>query len=232
MTAVSGSPAFVSPGRRFDPTQLPGFPPGYGQFFGPGTGGFITHDEIPADPNCVALALRNPAAIYAAASPANTPRCAPAGGHVGPGGIGPLTLGETEDRVRVALGPPQAIKRGFLRYCVAGNGMLLDGEAGDRSGSFGAGGRAPSVLILTTSPTFVVSGRHRLAVAVNTPLRTIRHAFPHARTVAHLRMTSVLALRHGVIAGVARGRAAYLATYAPGAIRSVAALAGYLRRAA
>lgn len=49
----------------FDPTTLPFFPPAYKQEFGPGTGGVITHDDVPVDPTCVALAERDPAAVYA-----------------------------------------------------------------------------------------------------------------------------------------------------------------------
>jgi hypothetical protein len=47
---------FTVAGQTFDPTSLPGFPPGYGQDFGPGTGGFITHNDVPADPQCAAPA--------------------------------------------------------------------------------------------------------------------------------------------------------------------------------
>src|SRR5256714_6708923 len=40
-------------GHTSDPGSLPGIPPDQARFFGPGTGGFITHDEVPADPRCV-----------------------------------------------------------------------------------------------------------------------------------------------------------------------------------
>lgn len=43
---------FTVAGRTFDPRTLPGFPPQYDRYFGPGTGGFITHDDVPADPSC------------------------------------------------------------------------------------------------------------------------------------------------------------------------------------
>ena len=55
-------------GQTFDPTQLPGFPSAWGPYFGPGTGGFETHDEIPVDPACVALAAREQ--VYAPPQPA------------------------------------------------------------------------------------------------------------------------------------------------------------------
>ncbi len=43
---------FTVAGQTFDPTSLPGFPARYRRYFGPGTGGFITHDDVPADPSC------------------------------------------------------------------------------------------------------------------------------------------------------------------------------------
>lgn len=56
---------FTVAGHTFDPRTLPGFPPAYRRYFGPGTGGFITHNGIPADPPCAARARRAPAAIFA-----------------------------------------------------------------------------------------------------------------------------------------------------------------------
>jgi hypothetical protein len=43
---------FTVAGHTFDPRTLPGFPAQYDRDFGPGTGGFITHDDVPADPSC------------------------------------------------------------------------------------------------------------------------------------------------------------------------------------
>jgi hypothetical protein len=51
-------------GKTGDPTTLPGFPPELKPFFGPGRGGFRTHNDIPARPDCVAKANSNPVAIY------------------------------------------------------------------------------------------------------------------------------------------------------------------------
>ena len=56
---------FTVAGHTFDPTTLPFFPPQYKADFGPGTGGVITHDDVPAVPQCVALAKRGPGAVYA-----------------------------------------------------------------------------------------------------------------------------------------------------------------------
>jgi hypothetical protein len=39
--------------------MLPGFPPQWDPYFGPGTGGVITHDDVPADPSCEAQASRS-----------------------------------------------------------------------------------------------------------------------------------------------------------------------------
>jgi hypothetical protein len=220
---------FTVAGRTFDPTELPGFPPAYGQYFGPGTGGVISHDDVPADPSCVAQAKRDPGAIYAAA--ANPPRCVPAVGHIDSYGVGPLVLGLTEDRVRGELGPPGSVKRGFLHYCVSGGGSLLAGQPGDRSGTEGSGGSAPTVLLLTTSRGFVLSAGRRRTVTVASSLRALRRAFPHARRLARVGPDAVMKLSHGIVAGVRRGRVVYIAAYEPAAIRTRAALTSYLGRA-
>ena len=52
-------------GRTYDPTTLPGFPAQYKQDFGPGTGGVITHDDVPVVAKCVAMANRHPHQVYA-----------------------------------------------------------------------------------------------------------------------------------------------------------------------
>lgn len=43
---------FTAAGHTFDPRTLPGFPRQYDKYFGPGTGGAITHDAVAADPSC------------------------------------------------------------------------------------------------------------------------------------------------------------------------------------
>ena len=62
-------------GQSYDPSTLPLLPLELKPFFGPGRGGAITHNNIPADPSCAARANANPAAIYAVppAPPAVTP---------------------------------------------------------------------------------------------------------------------------------------------------------------
>jgi hypothetical protein len=208
---VSG---FSVGGQTYDPSQLPGFPPQYAPFFGPGTGGFITHNEVPVDSDCAARAKANPGAIYARA--AGAPRCVPGVGHVTRRGVGPLMLGFTEARVRAELGPPQAVKRGFLHYCVGGGGELLIGEPGDRSGTFGWSPRARVVMLLATSRRFVWHRPRSLA---------------HARRLLRLgRITVVQVGRKGVIVALARRRIVYLGVYSRRAIHSRGALRSYLRR--
>ncbi len=192
-------------GQTFDPSSVPGFPPQYGQYFGPGTGGFITHNDVPVDPACVALAQKEQ--IY----PQSAPRCVPGVGKVRRRVLGPLTLDQRENSVRSELGPPKTVKRGFLRYCVSGGGALLVGERGDRSGTFGSGSRAPAVMLVTTSRGFLFGGR----LHVGSKLR---------------RRSGVVRLRRGVLAVVSHHRIRELVVYDPRVIRNHRALHGYLRR--
>jgi len=200
-------------GQTFDPAEVPGFPPQYGSYFGPGTGGFITHDEVPVDAACVALAQREK--VYTA----NGPRCVPGVGKVQRRKIGPLSLGEREDTVRAQLGPPQDVKRGFLRYCVQGGGSLLMGERGDRSGPFGSGGQQPAVVLATTSRGFLMSRHLRVGSRTHRHGRMVRHGLFAIR------------VRRGVIALVSRHRVRELVVYDWHAIHNWRNLRGYLRRA-
>jgi len=201
-------------GQTFDPSQIPGFPPQDGQYFGPGTGGFITHNDVPVDPSCVALAKKKQ--VYTQTAP----HCLPAVGKVRRRVLGPLALGQRENSVRSELGPPRSVKRGFLRYCVSGGGSLLVGQRGGRSGTFGSGGQAPAVMLATTSRGFMFGGR------VHVGSRRSR-----ARGHRLRRGTIVVRLRRGVLALVSHRRVRELVVYDPHAIRSWRALAGYLRRA-
>ena len=134
-------------GHTGDPSTIPGIPPEWAQDFGPGTGGVITHDDIPADPSCVAKAKAG--GVYAehatAAQPA--PPLAPCGdesGVVTSRSIGPLTLGMSEARARGRLGPPRASRRHTERWCRL-------------AATFRAG---RIVRIVTTSPTFALHSVH------------------------------------------------------------------------
>lgn len=210
--------------QTFDPSSFPGFPPSDGQYFGPGTGGFITHDQVPADPTCVAIAKAHPG-IYASAS--RRPRCLAGRGTVTRRGIGSLKLGMTEQRVRAFAGSPQAVKRGFLHYCVTGGGTLLIGEPGDRSGTLGPAGHARVVMLLTAGRGFVLRWhRHRFSVGA----RPGRRAWRSWRTVAHV--GGLRWLRRGNLLAAVRGRrVAWLGAYDRRRIRTTAALRSYLHRA-
>jgi hypothetical protein len=103
-------------GHTGDPSALPGMPSDWAQFFGPGTGGVITHDDIPADPSC---AGRDVYAHPAASAPAPPPLapCADARGPVTRRSIGPLTLGMTERRARELLGAPRSTRGRTVSWC-------------------------------------------------------------------------------------------------------------------
>ena len=82
------------------------------------TGGVISHDDIPADPSCVAKAKN----AYASHAPPPQPApplapCADATGAVTSRSIGPLALGMSESRARSLLGAPRA-QRPRLRALV------------------------------------------------------------------------------------------------------------------
>jgi hypothetical protein len=220
---------FSIAGQTFDPTALPGFPPGYGGYFGPGTGGFITHNDVPTDPRCVALAKQNPSAVYSQQKAAA--HCVPGTGRVDRHGLGPLELGSSEQTVRAELGPPDAVKRGFLRYCVTGGGALLVGQPGDRSGSLGSSGQARTVVLLTTAPGFVLHGGRGTTLTVGSSVGTLRRAFPHGKRLTHIAHTGVVRVSHRIILGTARGRVVYLAVYDRLALRTKRTLKSYLRRA-
>jgi hypothetical protein len=220
---------FAVAGQTFDPTEIPGFPPTDGQYFGPGTGGVITHDDFDAVPQCAALAAKDPAAIYAQS--AEPPRCVAGGGALDTHGLGPVALDAGEQVVRAELGAPAAVKRGFLYYCVTGGGELLVGQPGDRSGTFGAGGDAKTVMLATTSPGVGLIGRREREIHVADPTRTLRAAFPHARTLGRVGPLELWRVSGRIVVLSRGGHVRYLAIHDPKSIRTNGALAGYLRRA-
>jgi hypothetical protein len=222
---------FTLAGQTFDPATLPGFPAQYGGYFGAGTGGVITHDDVPADPRCVALAQRNPAAVYGQAT---APRCLPGAGSVTRRGLGPIALGATEAALRAELGSPAQVDRGFLRYCVAGGGRLAAGEPGDRSGTLGSDPGARAVLVLTTARGFLLSGHRHRTLTVGARRRALRRAFPHARALGRVGAVRLFGAgrRRGIVAAMRHGRVAYLAVYDPHRIHGRRALARYLKRSA
>jgi hypothetical protein len=55
---------FTVNGQTGDPRELPGFPEEWRPFFGPGEGGFVTHNQIQSDPRCVERAESEGNEIY------------------------------------------------------------------------------------------------------------------------------------------------------------------------
>ena len=213
-------------GRTGDPTALPGFPPAYAPYFGPGTGGVITHDEIPADPACVAKAAEH--SPYAAPAPDDqAPSCRDPRGGVSPHGLGGVALGTPESRVWAKLGRPARVERGFLRYCLPGGRKLLIGVPGDRSGTGGSPGSRPATFLLTTHPALTFRGIGR-----GDSRAAVRRAFPRARVWFVLGRTQVLRLRPTVVAGVRDGRVRLLAVFDTARVPGAAAVRAWLRRSA
>lgn len=215
-------------GKTFDPASLPGFPPQYGQYFGPGTGGFITHNAVPVDPTCAAKARANPAKIYS--STADAPRCVAATGPVGRRRLGPVRLGQSEQSVRSALGPPGAVKRGFLRYCARRGGQLLVGEPGDRSGTFGAGGASKVVILLTTSRQFAVRGWRGKLVRVGSSARARGGRRSPWRIVLRMGHGIWVRYRNLLAFVIPHGRIRFLGVYSRRAVPRRSTLVGYLER--
>jgi hypothetical protein len=231
---VSG---FTVAGQTFDPRTLPGFPPQWDRYFGPGTGGVISHNDVPVDPSCVATANDPPAPIYAP-PPATAPpqatalpqtplQCPDVSGRVNRTGLGRVKLGTRRGGVLATLGSPQSTAGGLLRYCLARGGGLLVGESG----------RHPrTVFVSTTSPAFMLRGARGRSVAVGAAARSLRTAFPQAKPLLRVGSTEILqvagtagAPKTGrIIAAIAGGHVAYLGVYEPGAIRTARGLSGYL----
>jgi hypothetical protein len=206
-------------GQTSDPSQIPGMPAEYGRYFGPGTGGVITRNDVKADPSCIAKAEKQ--SPYAKPKPEDR----------GPGCVAstsslPVALGESGARVREALGEPVRVHRGFLRYCVRGGGKLLVGQPGDRSGGSSAiDDAAPVVMVLTTRTGIAVHG-----VGRGTRARALRAAAPHRRALFTQGATRVYALAGGELAGLRDGRVRFVAVYDRTAIPSARALRAWLRR--
>jgi hypothetical protein len=212
-------------GRTFDPSTLPGMPEAFAKFFGPGTGGFITHDQVQTDPTCAAKAAqRSP---YAAPPPAKRPpSCAEPSGGVGARHLGPVTLGMRESDVWARLGTPARMQRGFARYCVRGGGKELVGVLGDRTGIEGGPSDQPVVFLLTTSAALRTRG-----VGRGSSERALLRAFPRARRWFVQGRTRVLRLRRGLLAGVRHGVVRELVVFDPARVRGAGAVREWRRRA-
>jgi hypothetical protein len=211
-------------GRTFDPSSLPGAPPEYSRYFGPGTGGIITRNNVPADPNCVEKAKTKPPYARPAAGARG---CLAPKGTLTSRGIGGLSLGDTESKARGLFGAPHLILRGFLRWCYQDGTSLRAGQPTERSGDFGSGDTEPTRMVLATNGTFRARG-----VGPGSKLRALRRAFPGARRrfTVNTKTVYTLARRGRMVAGLRHGRVVYLAVYDRTRIRTLAALKGYLRR--
>ncbi len=211
-------------GRTFDPSTIPGIPSEYARYLGPGTGGVITRNSIPADPACIAKAQAQP--VYAKPAPGARGCLVPKGG-LGSRQAGGVALGDSESRVRAALGTPHLVRRGFLRWCYQDGSSLRAGNASDRSGDLGEGTTDPTRMILLTSRAYGARGVHP-----GSSLRALRRAFPGARRRYTVNGKAVwtLARTGHLVAGVRHGRVAYLALYDRSAIRSLVSLKAWLRR--
>ena len=214
-------------GQTYDPSAIPGMPPDYARFFGPGTGGMITHDSIPTDPRCVALAQANHRAVYGPGKPVSS--CSAPVGSVSRRSLGAVALGDNERRVRDLLGSPHELRRGYLRYCLNDRRSYLVGQAGDRSGEEGDAGAGdePTTLVYSDSEAYRYQ-RVRPGLGTTALRRRWR------RAVVRLRMGRVRIYAptrtSPVIAGVRAGRVRWLAVYDRSSIRAAADLREYLLR--
>ena len=197
-------------GHTADPSALPGLPPDWSRYFGPGTGGVITHNGIPADPSCVAQAQNDPQ-VYAPpaqrafAPPASAPPapCGPAGGPVVAGRIGPARIGDGDEAVRAALGDPVRTTGDLRRFCTPGAGNLVVAERGGKA-----------ALILASSSAF----RTAQGLGPGASARALRRA----RTATRLGGTRV-ASAGGVLYGVRGEAVRFVAVYDRTAYRTRAA---------
>jgi hypothetical protein len=211
-------------GRTMDPSTLPGAPPEYSRYFGPGTGGVITRNDVPSDPRCVELAKTKPPYAKPAAGARG---CLVPKGGLTSRGIGGLALGDTESRARSLFGAPHLIRRGFLRWCYQDGTSLRAGQATDRSGDFGTGDTEPTLVVLATNRAFRTRG-----VGPGSTTRALRRAFPGARRRFSVNGKAAWTLSRSsrLVAGVRRGRVVYLAVIDRTRIRTIAALQAYLHR--
>lgn len=227
-------------GHTADPNQIPGIPPQYAQYFGPGTGGMQAVGNVPADPGCAARAAANPGEIYAMPSspvpsevgvgPIRVPPGAPcltAAGAVTARAIGSVRLGDPRQRVLALLGAPVHLRAGFMHYCLRGGGKFLVGRSSAAGAAPSAAQKAPTVMVLTTNAGYRLRG-----IARGTGAGAFHRRFPRARALLRQGATRVWSIRPGadVIAGLRRGRVRFLAVYDRRTLRRPSALARMLRR--
>ena len=195
-------------GHTGDPSQIPGMPQDFSRYFGPGTGGVITRDDVQGDPACAARAAAQHEQIYATGTPGATPgsgaagsACATTAGGFGSRHLGPVKLGMAASAVGQRLGRPDELRRGWQAFC---GGRWRVGFRGDRSGEPADMGDAPVVALLTYDTRFAV---HGVRVGSRVPRR--------ARRVGR-----GLRSWRGLTLGIRRGRVRYLAAVDRRAIRT------------
>jgi hypothetical protein len=211
-------------GQSGDPRDVPGFPAEWRPYFSKGTGGVTTHNAAEGDPACAARAKREPGRIYRSASrTGGGNRCASPGGPVSRTRLGPVRIGDREDVVRRTLGPPTLIKRGFLRYCLAGGGRYVVGQRIDRSGDLGSATTEPTVMLVSTSRAFRY-GKVRPGSS-RRKLGRLRRQFRYGNATVYGRR------RSPVLIGVRNRRVRFIAVRDPRVLRGKRSLAVYLRRA-
>jgi hypothetical protein len=213
-------------GRTYDPSTFPGMPPEYGRFFGPGTGGMVSHNEIPVEQRCVDKARQNPG-IYRRPGGPGPRGCPTPKGGASSRHLGFVSLGATERRVRELLGPPGLVHRGFLHYCLLDGTRLLVGQVADRSGDLGEADDDPTVMLWSTSRAFRYAG-----VGPGTGAGTLRRRWP--RRVLRLRMGITYlyspSRNSPVVVGLRRGAVRNMTVYERRTIRTMPSLRLFLLR--
>jgi hypothetical protein len=190
-------------GQTGDPSALPGFPAEYKPYFGNGRGGVQRSDAVDVDPSCVAKAEGS--SPYVADRPGGAggsqgmDRCRVPGGRVDRG-AGGIRLGMRRGAVRAKLGGPTTESARYMTWCMTGGGRLV--AALDRSG---ASGRV--VFVLTDAPPFDASG-FRTGSKASKARRRLRGERQILR-----RVLAVNRRRDVLVAGLASGRVAFLASF-------------------
>jgi hypothetical protein len=179
-----------------DPRSFPGFPEEYKPFFGPGRGGMqFAESGVEFEPRCVELAKTK--SVYAmrtgGAASGGSVGCLTGQGSISRGVPG-ARLGASRARVLGALGQPTRRRRGFMRWCAAGDGELIAGFARARSSGARRSARSKKRLklrvVLSTAPVFDTGG-----VAAGDPAGDARRRLRGERTLRKGRRGKVLAVR-------------------------------------
>jgi hypothetical protein len=168
-----------------DPRVMPGFPEEYKPYFGPGRGGVQAADGgVVSDPACAEMARRKSPYAKKPGGPATggAVGCLTGSGSIGRGVPG-ARLGSSRGRVLGLLGQPNRARRGFMRWCTAGDGQLVAGFTRRRR-------RLRLRMVLSTAPAYDLA---RLA-AGDTAARA-RRRLRGERAIRRGRRGTLLAVR-------------------------------------